>query len=173
MSDRRLIVFTGTADFNVIIGDIGNYEPTVRDAFINAGWDIVTVRMNKAVLFTTGVNITIEANVVNYISAEDARVVATDVLNSIQIGYLYQGPLFTDVALRVLSEGPLSNAPGDTTLNTTLSKITSTASQLATDAIKEGAKGLGGNIGIPLAIGAVILGILVLYKPSVGRFNYR
>lgn len=161
-SDRRLITLTGTADFQIIVGDISNYIETVRQAFVNAGWDIVDVHMNKRILYTNAVNITIAANVVYEFTAEQARLVAIQVLESIPgQSYIYGTGLFVNVNLSVLREGDPPNAEHDSTLDTTLSSITQAVNDLA----KEGVKGLTGNIGLPIAIGVGVIAILFMYGP--------
>lgn len=167
---KRLIVLTGTANFypssaptsiitKVQFKSDAQYAQLVADALRQQGWDIVGVRLSQNL---GRANITIEANVYDQYSAEDARISATNVLSNIQDGYIYNGNIFSNVSLRILSEGALPNATGDATLNTTLNTITGAASNLIGKTAVAGAS----NPTTPIMLVVGALALLILLRPQ-------
>lgn len=152
----RLVVLTGTAQLNVVIGEVANYEKNIADALSNAGFDVKSVRISKGVVFSNGINITIECYVDDQYSAQQARESAAAVIGSIpnvNFSFSFAERLFSQVSLQVLSDGKPLTASEDATQNDTLAKLLRTGENVVTSATEN----LTSNIGTPLAIGAVVI----------------
>lgn len=165
----RLVRLTGTAVINVLVGNVQSYEPVVKSALENQGWNISAVRITKSALaiFSSNVNIAIDANVDDSFSAEQARQNAVNVLTTIpgdSIAY-YGSPLFTDVNLQVLSDSINPTANQDTTQQGNFSEIIKSVGDAV---LKAGAGAVGDtakNSSTPIAIAAVVIvGMLLILK---------
>jgi hypothetical protein len=159
----RLVVLTGTAQLNVVIGEVVNYEKNIADALTYAGFDVRNVGISKSFIFSNGINITIEINVDDQYSAQEARESATAVIGSIpnvNFSFSFAERLFSNVSLSVLSDGKGLIATTDATQNDTLSKALNAASGLATTATKN----ITSNIGTPIAIAAGVVALVFILK---------
>ena len=168
---RRLVILTGTATLNVVIGEASSYASTIREALTAQGFAVVNVKVNKPQLFLSTINITIECNVDSQYSAEDARRSAIDVISNIGIqGSWFPNPLniaamvlagsaFSNVSLSILSDGQPATATSDATLNDALSNITSFGAGVVKQAVDNTTK----NVATPIAIAGVVgLGIILI-----------
>lgn len=159
----RLVVLTGTAQINVVIGDVVNYEKNIADALSNAGFDVKSVRISKGVVFSNGINITIECYVDDHYTAQQARESAAAVIGSIpnvNFSFSFADRLFSQVSLAVLSDGKPLTATEDAVNNDTLTKLLSTGEVL----VNKATENLTSNIGTPLAIGAVVIVVFLALR---------
>lgn len=159
----RLVVLTGTAQINIVIGDVVNYEKNIADALSNAGFDVKAVRISKGFIFSNGINITIECYVNDQYTAQQARENATAVIGSIpnvNFSFSFADRLFSQVSLQVLSDGRPLNATEDATQNDTLAKILRTGENV----VNKATENLTSNIGTPLAIGAVVIVVFLALR---------
>lgn len=156
----RLVILTGTLDINQLFGSTTDAEQVIASALQNQGFNVTSVRVTEqGLLRGGGGNITIEVNVDDAYTAEDARVSAILVIQSIPnsawaIGQSNQ--MFTNVALKILSDGKSPTASTDATLDTMLNNLY----QSAGTAIKNTTS----NVGIPVAVAAVVIAFLFLNK---------
>lgn len=159
----RPVALTGTAQLNILVGNVFNYEGTIKAALESAGWNISAVRITKQTLFTNQINITIEANVDSAYTAEQARQNATQLLSTIPgESYAYVGSsLLSNVSLQVLRDGTPSNASQDATNNDAVSTILNAVGNTALNTVKDSTVGLTKNPLFPVAlIGFAVVGLL-------------
>lgn len=159
----RLVVLTGTAQLNVVIGEAVNYEKNIADALSNAGFDVKGISISKGVIFSNGINITIECYVDDQYTAQQARESATAVIGSIpnvNFSFSFADRLFSQVSLQVLSDGKPLTATENAVENDTLRKLLRTGENVVNTATEN----LTSNIGTPLAIGAVVIVIFLALR---------
>jgi hypothetical protein len=159
----RLVVLTGTAQLNVVIGEAVNYEKNIADALSNAGFDVKNVAISKGIIFGNGINVTIECYVDDQYTAQQARESATAVIGSIpnvNFSLSFADRLFSQISLQVLSDGRPLTATENAVNNDTLTKLLSTGEVI----VNKATENLTSNIGTPLAIGAVVIVVFLALR---------
>lgn len=176
----RLVVLTGTATLNQVVGEASSYDGIVRNALERQGFDVASVTINKPYYFGNTVNITISCRVDDAYTGEDARRSAISVISSISnftgsaltavlptaalLSLAQSRTLFSGVSLSILSDGQPATTRTDATLNDALSNITNFGAGLA----KTATSNITSNIGTPIALAALggfALFLIVLTMP--------
>lgn len=161
--NKRIVVLTGTVAMNLIIGNVYDYEQYIKDFFNARGWDVIAVRLIKDYYFSGVINISIELNLYDNFTAEQARAAAVGVLNSIpNPSWLPLGQfLLSNVKLQILSDAkPLTTNKDETDVSNIGELLDFTG-----DLIKDTAKGAAENPLTPIAlVGGAIVIILLLKK---------
>lgn len=99
---KRTVLITGsmTANASTLISNITDFEPLVKNYFLNQGWDIVSVKLVGS-WFSYDVTVSIEANVFDNYSLADVKQNATSVLSNIyyidSLIFDPRYPIFTNV----------------------------------------------------------------------------
>lgn len=163
----RLVVLSGTAQLNLLIRDPFNYESVIKDALVNAGFTINSVRVTQQTFFSNAINITIDSYVNDEFSAEQQRVSVINTLSNITgQSYVYWGsPLLSNVDLSILSDGQAANINHDTTDQNALQTILDSIGNAALDVPKDFAK----NSITPIAIAAVAIFAVIYFIPRGRR----
>ncbi len=169
----RLVILTGSASIN----SIGTYafENIIRDALTNQGFNVSAVRVSIQGALSSNINITLELDVDNAYTAEQARASAINVLSSMpnpdSILNVIGGKPLSNVSLQVVSDG--TTVPfNDPTVNTTssldsmLQSITSGVGSVASSATA----GLAANSFTPIMIGVVAIVAIFLLKSNTPSF---
>jgi hypothetical protein len=101
---KRLVVLSGTAEFNQSVGSIDAIRPDVEQALKLQGFDVAAVRITKSGLtrFST-LNIQLELNVYNNYTAEEVRQSAINTLANAKRRWFGDFNYLTNVTMKVVN----------------------------------------------------------------------
>jgi len=171
---QRLIVLTGSLQVSgYASANTGTLAELIRQTFTNAGWSLSSVRLTQQIINPSILNITIEANVFDTFTAEQARQTAANLLATgfVTTAGLFGigggNPLFSNVALQILNEGALPNAVSDTTnsgLYSALTQVANAAAGIAKTGVENAAANTGLGLSLPIAAVGILIVIMVMKK---------
>jgi hypothetical protein len=186
---KRLVVLSGTAECDyprlTISFPLTSY---LRNAFTNAGWELVNFNVSWASSYNYTVNIHIEAMVLNTYSAEQARQNALQLINNFQATHTLRGLYkpYSEVNLQVISDFKTTTTQKEVetkanntwTLPNLAKKAAKKTEKVVYDAakatgnaaletVKESATGMFGNMGYTLPIAGCVLLVIVLVAVKV------
>lgn len=162
----RLVVLSGTAQLNILVGNVSSYESTIFNHLTNAGFSIAAVRVVKNTLFTNQINLTIESYVNAEFSAEQQRQGIVNSLSNVrgESWAYWDSPLLSNVNLHILSDGQANTIGQDTTQSDALQNIINGIGHIAGNTVHDATVGAASNISTPIMIGVVAIAALFLFK---------
>lgn len=165
----RSVVLSGTAQLNILVGNVSAYEQTIFNALTNAGFSINAVRVVKQTLFTNQINITIESYVDSQYTAEQQRSAIVNALAAISgESYAYYGsPLLSNINLHILSDGEANVTHTDSTGSDALQSILNSIGHTATSTVHDAAVSTASNVATPIMIGVVAIAGILLLKGKI------